>query len=348
MPVLSRRQFAYALTLPAFAQAQAKPAAAPLFRDPIYDGAADPVVIWHRQERCWWMMYTQRRANVDGPGVAWCHGGDIGVARSFNDGATWTYMGVLPGLEFERGRNTFWAPEIVFYGGQYHMFCSYVPGVPKDWNAKRFIVRYTSPDLWKWTCHGPLPLSSEKVIDACVERVADGLWRLWYKDETKGSHTWMAESPDLVKWSVRGEAMGNKAHEGPNVFRWRNAWWMITDHWDGLEVFRSDDATKWEYQANILREPGKRNEDGVKGGHADVLVQGEDAWIFYFTHPQRPPQPAPPPSGVPGMEPYATRRTSIQVAKLELLDGRVACRRDEPFAFRLQPGEDNWSRFERG
>jgi hypothetical protein len=71
-------------------------APAPLFRDPIFDGAADPVVIWNRQDQCWWLLYTQRRANVDVPGVAWCHGCDIGVARSRDNGHSWRYLGVLP------------------------------------------------------------------------------------------------------------------------------------------------------------------------------------------------------------------------------------------------------------
>ena len=66
---------------------------APLFRDPIYDGASDPVVIWHRQEQCWWMLYTQRRANVNSPVVAWVHGCDIGVARSKDGGRVWRYLG---------------------------------------------------------------------------------------------------------------------------------------------------------------------------------------------------------------------------------------------------------------
>lgn len=39
-------------------------ASKPLFRDPVYDGAADPVVIWNRAERKWFMLYTNRRANV--------------------------------------------------------------------------------------------------------------------------------------------------------------------------------------------------------------------------------------------------------------------------------------------
>ena len=27
---------------------------APLFRDPIYDGAADPTIIWNPKEKAWW------------------------------------------------------------------------------------------------------------------------------------------------------------------------------------------------------------------------------------------------------------------------------------------------------
>jgi len=113
------------------------PAPAPLFRDPIYDGASDPVAIWNRHEKNWWLLYTQRRANVDGPGVARVHGCDIGVARSTDDGHSWRYLGVLPGLEYERGRNIFWAPEIVWHEGTYHMYASYVPGVPREWSGAR-------------------------------------------------------------------------------------------------------------------------------------------------------------------------------------------------------------------
>ena len=46
-------------------------APAPLFRDPITDGAADPVVIWNREEKSWWMLYSQRRANTEAPDVAY-------------------------------------------------------------------------------------------------------------------------------------------------------------------------------------------------------------------------------------------------------------------------------------
>jgi len=330
---------------PLFPQAKNDEAPAPLFRDPIFDGAADPVVIWNRQEKCWWLLYTQRRANVDGPGVAWCHGCDIGVARSTDNGHSWRYFGALPGLEFERGRNTFWAPEVLWAQDRYHMYVSYVPGVPQDWSGPRRIVHYTSPDLWRWSCHGPLKLSSDRTIDACVERMPSGRWRMWFKDEDHSSHTWAADSMNLFDWSVAGPVITGAGHEGPNVFPWRGTWWMITDHWDGLGVFRSIDAERWTRQPeNLLREPGTRKEDGVKGGHADVLVQDTEAYIFYFTHPQRVPGWEKLATTVTDVEPYATRRTSIQVARLGLFGDKLTCDRNEKYPFRLQPGVDNWSR----
>jgi hypothetical protein len=64
-------------------------APAPLFRDPITDGAADPVLIWNRTEKNWWMLYTQRRANSETADVAYCYGNQIGIA-------SWSKLG-LPG-----------------------------------------------------------------------------------------------------------------------------------------------------------------------------------------------------------------------------------------------------------
>ena len=54
----------------------------PLYRDPIYDGAADPVVIWNREAKEWWMIYTNRRATAEDRRFAWVHGTDLGVASS--------------------------------------------------------------------------------------------------------------------------------------------------------------------------------------------------------------------------------------------------------------------------
>ena len=139
---------------------------APLFRDPIYDGAADPTLIWNRQEGEWWLLYTSRRANVPCRGVAWAHGTDIGIASSADCGRAWRYRGVLAGLEFEPGRNTFWAPEVIWHDGLYHMYVSYVRGLPRDWSGSRAIVHMTSENLWDWQHESVLELSSERVIDA--------------------------------------------------------------------------------------------------------------------------------------------------------------------------------------
>ena len=74
-----------------------------LFHDPVYDGATDPTVIRHRDTGVWWMFYTQRRATVDEPGVAWVHGCRIGVARSA-DGLDWRYAGTVAGPRARRRR----------------------------------------------------------------------------------------------------------------------------------------------------------------------------------------------------------------------------------------------------
>lgn len=55
-------------------------APAPLFRDPIFDGAADPSITWNTDEDAWWVLYTQRRADVAVSGNGWIHGRDVGVA----------------------------------------------------------------------------------------------------------------------------------------------------------------------------------------------------------------------------------------------------------------------------
>lgn len=305
---------------------------APLFRDPIFDGAADPAIIWNRQTKSWLLFYTQRRANVDSPGVAYCHGCGIGIAESKDGGQTWIHIGNAEGLPFERGLNTFWAPEVIENVGVYHMYCSYVPGCPSDWIGERQIHHYTSTDLFTWKHQSKLPLSSNKVIDACVLRMPTGQWRLWYKDEAYGSHTYAADSSDLFNWKIVGPIITDCPHEGPNVFFWKGSYWLITDPWRGLGVYQSLDAVNWTQQTHILALPGKRPEDGYIAGHADVLVNDGRAFIFYFLHPGRNQDHR---EVVEGVEPYASRRTVIQVAELELENGKIVCDRDKDFDFCL-------------
>ncbi|NEA98920.1 glycosyl hydrolase [Streptomyces sp. SID13726] len=309
-------------------------APAPLFRDPVYDGAADPVAVWNRQRAEWWLIYTNRRTSVSGPGVAWVHGTELGVAASRDGGRTWTYRGTLTGLEFEGGRNTFWAPEIVWHEGLYHLYASYLPGVPDSWSGPARIHHYTSSDLLDWTHYGALDLDSERVIDACVFPLPDGGWRMWFKDEMRGSHTHAADSPDLYHWEPTGLVVGHRPHEGPNVFELGGHYWMLIDEWRGQGVLRSDDLTTWEHQGLILDTPGIRPDDGTIGLHADVVVQDGTAYVFYFTHPGT----TTPSAG--DRSTLASRRSSLQVAVARVIDGRLHCDRDEPVRLDLAPASE--------
>lgn len=317
-----------------------RPPKAPMFRDPIHDGAADPTVIWNRQEQCWWLIYTNRRANVDAQAVSWCHGLDIGLASTPDEGRTWIYRGIMQGVEFEKGRNTFWAPEVIWHEGKYHMYLTYIRGVPSAFIGPSYIAHYTSDNLFDWTYQSILDLGVNS-IDACVHRLPGGKWRMWYRFDSGGAHTYAADSDDLYNWTRVGPVITDCHHEGPNVFHFQGSYWMVTDPWDGLAVYRSDDLETWTRQANnILRDRGTRNEDGAKGGHPKVLVQGDEAFIFYFTHPERDEEYAGIGYTLEDMEPYKYRRTSIQVAKLTVENGELVCRRNEPFDFRLFPPEE--------
>ena len=316
----------------AYATEKGKIASKPLFRDPIYDGAADPVVIWNQQEKNWFMLYTNRRANIEDPdGVKWVHGTRIGIAESNDGGATWQYRDTC-NIDYHPDKEyTFWAPEVIEHDGLYHMYLSYVPGIFSDWKHPRWIVHLTSKNLIDWKFESKLDLASEKVIDACVAQLPDGTWRMWYNNEADKKSMYYADSPDLYNWNDKGKAHGSFRGEGPKVFHWKNSWWMIADVWKGLGVYHSDDLINWTLQpGNILEQPGTGNDDKVKGGHADVVVQGNKAYIFYFTHPGRRPE-------IPDSEMVEKRRSSIQVTELFLKDGKIWCDRNKPVKINLKP-----------
>lgn len=307
-----------------------KTANAPLFRDPVHDGAADPVIIYNEKDGLNYMLYTARRADAEEKGVMWVHGSDIGIAKSRDGGNSWEYAGVCQGLEYESGQNTYWAPEVIYHNGLYHMYVSYVPGIPSDWKHPRYILHYTSDDIINWNFRSKLTLSSEKVIDACIFRMPDGIFRMWYKDEAHGSHTYCADSSDLYNWTVKGCVIDDVAHEGVNVFEFNGKYWLITDCWQGLDVYSSDNLTDWVKQdRRILDKGGRRTDDGVIANHADVVVNGGKAYIFYFTHPERK-------GNMLDDTNAGERRTSIQVAELEVKDGRLVCDRDKELSLNLK------------
>ncbi len=326
------------LTL-ALSSASAQPARLaapqPLYRDPIYDGAADPVVIWNPHVNRWWMFYTNRRANAPGlSGVAWVHGTRIGIAESADHGVTWKYVGTadiqLP-QAIGGDQPSHWAPEVITApDGVHHMFLSVVPGIFENWNHPRTIVHITSTDLRHWSHAQPLELSSDRVIDACIYHLPNGPWRLWYNNERDRKSIYDADSADLSHWQDKGKAVSDQPGEGPKVFRWHDSYWMVTDVWSGLAVYRSTDALNWTRQpGNLLQKPGTGRDDQVKGGHPDVVVNNDRAYLFYFTHPGRrgPNQ---------DKDGYEQRRSSIQVTELHLQENRLTCDRDQPTYIDLQ------------
>ena len=312
-----------------------KVAAKPLFRDPVFDGAADPVLVYNPARARWWIFYTNRRASAPGlAGVAWVHGTRIGIAESSDAGASWAYVGeadiALPpamgGVDA-----THWAPDIVLGDdGRYHMFLTVVPGVFTDWKHPRHIVHLTSSDLRQWRGAREIKLASGSVIDAAVARVPGVGWRMWYNNELDRKSVYFADSADLETWTDRGRAVHDQPGEGPKVFQWKGAWWMITDVWRGLAVYRSDDALNWQRQAdNLLAQPGSGEDDRVMGGHADVVVSGDRAYLFYFTHPGR--------RGADikkdGVE---QRRSTIQVVELIESGDTLKAERDQPTRIKLR------------
>ena len=315
-------------------------ASRPLFRDPVHDGAADPVVVWNRQTETWWMFYTNRRAKDPAiPDIAWVHGTRLGIAESTDGGATWRHVGSakidLPAEFGPETEVTHWAPDIIRHEDRYHMYLTVVPGIFTTWQHPRAIVHLTSPDLENWTYRSTLNLATDRVIDACVARLPSGKWRMWYNDERAGKAINHAESDDLHTWRDLGLVTlpDRRPGEGPKVFRFADAWWMIVDEWRGQAVYRSADAVSWTRQPgeNLLAANGAGPDDTGVGAHADVVVNDGRAWIFYFTHPER----------VIGAEPSSTantRRSTVHVAELVLgADGRLGCDRDAPANIRLTP-----------
>jgi sucrose-6-phosphate hydrolase SacC (GH32 family) len=312
------------------------PAPAPMFRDPITDGAADPVVFYNREEKSWWMLYTQRRANAETADVAYCYGNPIGIASSDDHGRTWVYRGTLD-LKIDKGLNTFWAPDIAYQNGTYHLYVTYIVGARTHWGGQAHLAHFTSKDLWSWKFEDFPKLTSDDVIDPTLFQMPDKSWRMWYKDSRNPEgNMLMATSKDLKSWKTNNKPIfpGNQ-QEGPKVFKYGEYYWLLTDEWHGMRVYRSKDLDHWEKQGLVLNAPGKRFDDTPEGAHGDVVVVDNKAYVIYFTHPGRKKHTEAEINKATGIYPFELRRSSISVAQLEFKDGTLVCDRDKPFDFYL-------------
>jgi len=298
----------------------------PLYDDPVYHGAADPVIIYNKAKKKWWMLYTNRRASIQDSTVQWVHGTRIGIAES-KDGVHWKYVDTAninyrPDVGY-----THWAPDVIEHKGTYHMYLTYVPGTFKDWNHPRVIVHLTSKDLRNWNYQSTLKLVNEKVIDASVYKINDTTFRMWYNNERDGKSIYYADSKDLYNWVDKGKAIAARG-EGPKTFFWQGKYFMIVDAWKGMEVYSSADLLHWTKQPKrILEEPGKGKDDQAIGGHCDVIVNKDGrAFVYYFTHPGRS-KANPAAKGS-----FDEKRSVIQVAELKYVNNEIVCDRDAPIA----------------
>ena len=141
---------------------------------------------------------------------------------------------------------------------------------------------------------------------------------MFYNNEKDHKAIYYADSKDLYKWEDKGKAIAdNIAGEGPIAFSWKGRNWLIVDNWKGLGVYTSDDWTTWKRQEErLLEKPGTGKEDSVKGGHADVVISGDRAYLFYFVQPKK--------------------RSWIQVVELKYNNGIITCNRDEETFINLQ------------
>lgn len=245
------------------------------YEDPVYDGAADPTMVYNRQTKEWWLFYTQRRASVDyEPGTSWVYGSDIGIARSSDGGNTWEYVGVAEGLALGKtngSRDTYWAPEVIYNDGIYHMFVSYVQGIHSNWGGTSTIEHYTSEDLIHWNHEASVPgQPSTGIIDPCIFRLEDGRYAMWFKAD--GSQTYVSFSDDLYNWSASENIQISDGKEAPNVFYWNGKYRMILDYNQRLTMFSSDDGLHWPMDTQT----------DIGGQHGDVVNQDGEAILVYF------------------------------------------------------------------
>lgn len=310
----------------------------PVFRDPVYDGAADPIVIWNPQVSKWWMFYTNRRANqTELPGVSWVFGTPIGIEESA-DGANWKYLGTanFPNLPADCGGKdaTLWAPDIVLGDdGKWHMYLSIVPGIDVKWGLPGFISHLTSTNLRDWKYESRLSQLGIRVIDSDILKMPDGTWRMYYKDQAGYSHINMTESKDLYTWADPKEVLKIRG-EGPISFQWKGYYWLIIDTWNGQTVHRSKDGNTWEVQPGgplLPDDEGTGLDDIPNALHANLVISNDRAYLYYFTHPGR--------TGNDKLkDTYEQRRTSVQVVELEMnKEGWISANRNAPTYVQLFP-----------
>lgn len=301
--------------------------------DPVHDGMTDPTLVPGEGPGEWWCFFAHRRANTRIsvlPAIGRCHGTDVGVMQSRDDGRSWLYRGVAP-LPVGPGHNTLWGPMAVRVDDEIHLFVTFIEGVPNDpaWDTHgrpsrwpREIHHFVGTDPWTWRPVGRLELGTEHAVDPCVARLSDGSWALWFKDEAAGGAVRRTTSPDLRTWTPPQDALVGW-HESPVVRELGGYYWLIAETREGLCTYRSEDAQEWTEQGAFIAPSGTRPHDHGPPRSPDLVAVGADhGFLVYYAQ-----------SGTDSFEepaPTSAQSSVLQAARVEVRDGRLVCDRDLP------------------
>lgn len=246
----------------------------PFFIDPVWQGTADPTMLWNPFEQKFYVWYTQRRADLENnKGVEWMHGSQIGIASS-KDGKEWIYEGVCSGEGLDdAAKNGFslWAPSVIYHNKELHLFVTYVTVVASEWIGDRYIKHYTSKNGREWKYKSTAKLSSGRCIDPCVYKIKKK-WYMVYKDEKNSEQfTWIAESKNLDDWKVLGQIITDVRHEAPYFWEQDGRKMLIVDAWEnGLRVYESKNGiNNWKHITTF------------RGGHPGIFQHKGKSYMVY-------------------------------------------------------------------
>jgi hypothetical protein len=324
---------------------------APIFIDPNYRGSCDPEIVWNEHDQLWYIYYTARRPMLEN---TWLQT-PLGVATS-KDMANWEFKGYckFDGVGGEKdATSTYWAPAIISANDTLHMFVTWKPDtVPTQgaWGGQGWIVHYKTPltnPINGWEKVGALHADNLNTIDATVYK-NENLFHVWFKGkkmDAPKNELYHLATTDFQNWDKLGfsksdvfnaKATGSGFEEAPYIFQWKGKFWMITDPHNGIFVYNSTDAENWKFQGTILKEGGTRNLDNSMARHCSVALKDGRAFIFYHVEPwRRYDLEKKKGEGRQRIfeQPLKNRESVLQMAELEIVDGKLICDRNKTIRF---------------
>ena len=130
----------------------------------------------------------------------------------------------------------------------------------------------------------------------------------------------------MINWTYQGEQNTINNHgDGPIIFVWKGYYWLILNAENGgnrgLTVWRSHDGSdNWTNEGTILATGGSRPHDKGAVRTGDVVVSGDEAYLFYYVMDDRYPR---------------GKQSLVQVARLVFNEGALTCDRNAPFELKL-------------